>query len=98
MDYAKAIEILKETAKSTRLLHSHLVGDNVPQSMKNSLDALEVAIDAVGKQIPRLVVRRKRDGVISYHCPECKEQIRDIFRYKHFGLFCENCGQRLGIL
>lgn len=97
MDNVKAIEILKESAEASRLVHKHLLGDNVPPSMKNSLEAIEIAIDAVGKQIPKPVEIQFREGYIIplYRCPDCGEQIGNAWQYKRSGRFCENCGQRL---
>lgn len=97
MDNVKALEILKESAKSTRLVHEYLLGDNVPPSMKNSLEAIEVAIGAVGKQIPEPVRVRRRDGYLrpDYYCPVCNKQQKDSFKNRREGCYCERCGQRL---
>lgn len=97
MDYVKAIEILKESAESTRLVHKHLVGDNVPPSMKNSLEAIEIAIDAVGKQVAIPVLVRRRESYFrpDFYCPVCNKQQKDSFKNNREGCFCERCGQRL---
>ena len=97
MDNVKALEILKESAEASRLVHKHLLGDNVPPQLTQSLEAIEIAIDAVGKQIPKPVEIRIRLGYIvpSYYCPDCGEEVGNAFRYQKVGVFCTNCGQRL---
>lgn len=97
MNYDEVIQRLKESAEMSRTVHSHLLGDNVPPELRRSVEALEIAADAVGKQIPKPIEIRFRNGYIlpAYYCPDCGELIGDAFRYKHFGVFCTNCGQRL---
>lgn len=59
--------------------------------------ACEVAIGAVGKQIPEPVLVRRRDGYIrpDYYCPVCNKQQKDSFKNRREGCYCERCGQRL---
>lgn len=97
MDNVKALEILKESAETSRQVYRHLLGDNVPPRLRQGVDAIEIAIDAVGKQIPKPAKVEKREGYIIplYLCPDCGETIGDAWRYTRSGRYCANCGQRL---
>jgi DNA-directed RNA polymerase subunit RPC12/RpoP len=66
--------------------------------MCNSLsEAIDIAIEALEKQVAKPVVVNKRDGYImpDYHCPMCGERILHSYFRQRDGVYCEKCGQRV---
>lgn len=82
MTYKEAIEILQEE-------HDYC------QEMRYVIQALETAINALEKQIPKKPTNFAIDnnGYIIYdcECPSCEQSHRELFPFA----FCIHCGQAL---
>lgn len=87
MTESEAIEWIKELKDSEEILEFYYV--------ESFIKALDVAIQALEKQIPKKVVK---DGKWSYKCPCCGECAEtdcgdDFYDYRLD--YCNGCGQKL---
>lgn len=62
-----------------------------------SLEAVNIAIEALEKQVDKPVVVSPREGYMlpDYRCPTCGEKTRDTYFSRRDGRYCDRCGQRL---
>lgn len=61
------------------------------ESIDPVIDACEVAVSALEKQIPKKPIdnTNPHDFFVNIHCPVCKEYVTKKYKY------CRNCGQAL---
>lgn len=94
MTYEEAVLIL--TRDRALCLFNPWTGENVPinEDCRMSAEALELAIAALEKQIPKKPVHMHKN----YYCPICKEDgwlLRDDAIPNDMDSFCGICGQAI---
>lgn len=96
MENTKAIQVLTKWIQF--LSFSTTEGRHaINSSFEDLAEASTAAVEALGKQIPKPVVAKKNNGYLrsDYSCPVCGVEIRETFRRRREGCYCEKCGQRL---
>lgn len=96
MENTKAVEILTRWIQF--IGYATMEGRRTfPDSLADLSRACTLAIEAIGKQIPKPAVVKRRDGYLlpEYRCPVCNRQIKVGFKNIKEGCFCDRCGQRL---
>lgn len=98
MDENKAIEILKKSAEERRRVYELMFGEKIPPEFREDIDAEELAIKALEKQIPKEVKYLNRHGggydlynKDYYNCPTCGRRLRN----KKLDPYCPRCGQKI---
>lgn len=61
------------------------------KALPDSIEAMEMAINALEKQIPQKISIEGYCGFVDYICPVCGNDIDLNKKYN----YCSNCGQRL---
>lgn len=100
MTYEEANKILKKDIGLCRF--NPISGENVPmnQDAELSAQAMETAIVALEKQIPRAPIIEMYTNRVPteqevYVCPVCGEYFGDRYDGFYKQRFCSECGQRL---
>ena len=95
MTAEKAIEQLEDLIKEAE---SHMTGNKIDDEIPiDDKTALEMAIQALEKQVPKKPYYRKEEGAEGYACPYCNVGVT-IHLYGGGFInqeFCSNCGQAL---
>ena len=84
MDYKQAIKEIVELMGDSNYTDVWSGASNEPMNM-----ALDLAIEALGKQVPKITQETQELMTIDYICPEC-----DCTNARRFN-YCWNCGQAL---
>ena len=69
-----------------------------PEHYSMLREALDMAIEALQKQIPKKPVLEKTKGIVGidmWHCPVCDEEIISDWNRDIAKPYCHLCGQRL---
>ena len=61
------------------------------KALPDSIEAMQIAINALEKQIPKKISIEGYCGFVDYICPVCGNDIDLNKKYN----YCSNCGQRL---
>ena len=61
------------------------------KALPDSIEAMQIAINALEKQIPQKISIEGYFGFVDYICPVCGNDIDLNKKYN----YCSNCGQRL---
>ena len=61
------------------------------KALPDSIEAMQIAINALEKQIPQKISIEGYCGFVDYICPVCGNDIDLNKKYN----YCSNCGQRL---
>ena len=61
------------------------------KALPDSIEAMQIAINALEKQIPQKISIEGYCGFVDYICPVCGNDIDLNKKYS----YCSNCGQRL---
>ena len=61
------------------------------KALPDSIEAMQIAINALEKQIPQKISKEGYCGFVDYICPVCGNDIDLNKKYN----YCSNCGQRL---
>ena len=72
--------------------------DGICKSTEDNPCAIEIAIEALAKQIPKKPVLEKTKGIVGidmWHCPACDEEIISDWNRDIANPYCHLCGQRL---
>lgn len=94
--YTAAIMALEESKVISENVYQNLLGGNIPPELKKSTEALDIAIEALEKQVAKPVVAIPRIGYIlpDYCCPTCGDLLSVNFGRSRVK-YCDQCGQRL---
>ena len=87
LEAIKRLEFMSTTSRSV----------NYPYDPSENREAIGIAIEAIRRQIPRVVTTQSFSGysAIEFHCPVCDKRQNNTRRNRREGCFCERCGQRL---
>lgn len=72
--------------------------DGVCKSTEDNPCAVEIAIEALEKQIPKKPVLENTKGIVGidmWHCPVCKGEIISDWNRDIANPYCHHCGQSL---
>ena len=87
IDYEEAIAIMKNERPGC--------GEKIPYTESEKCEAYDIAISAIGKQIPKKPIKTNDETGIrytdSYRCPNCGRS----FSGTGIASFCYHCGQAL---
>lgn len=98
MEISYAVEILKNDLNIDNDIYETLCGGLVPRPLQECIDARQMAISALEKQIPKPVKYLNRHGDGGdlwnkdyFNCPSCGRRLRN----KKPDPYCPRCGQAL---
>lgn len=98
MTKENALEFFKESNRETVTLFETVLNTPIPPKAKQSVEAREIAIEAIERQILKPVKYKNchGDGADTYHkdffaCPTCGRRLQN----KKQDPYCPRCGQAL---
>lgn len=66
------------------------------EALKKDIEAIEIAIKQLGKEIPKKVEIEKHGCEEVYVCPNCEQFLRYVYAdEEQYFSFCDECGQSL---
>lgn len=97
MTKENAIVFFQESNRETVTLFETVLNTPIPPKAKQSVEAREIAIEAIEKQVAVPVLARRYESRTrpNYYCPICNKQQKYSYKNIREGCFCERCGQRL---